>query len=148
MRGEIISVGTEMLLGMIADTNAQYLAQQLAEIGVDVFWISQIGDNLGRVVEVFSRGLSRSDVIVVTGGLGPTEDDLTREAISATLGEKMEIDPELEQWLRDLFARRNRPMPERNLKQATLISSAKAIPNPIGTAPGWHVESNGKLIIA
>jgi hypothetical protein len=71
MRGEIVSVGTEMLLGMIADTNAQYLAQQLAEIGVDVFWISQIGDNLGRVVEVFSRGLTRSDVIVVTGGLGP-----------------------------------------------------------------------------
>jgi nicotinamide-nucleotide amidase len=148
MRGEIVSVGTEMLLGMIADTNAQYLAQQLAEIGVDVFWISQIGDNLGRVVEVFSRGLSRSDVIVVTGGLGPTEDDLTREAIAETLGEKMEVQPELEQWLRDLFARRNRPMPERNLKQATLIPSAKAIPNPIGTAPGWHVETNGKLIIA
>jgi nicotinamide-nucleotide amidase len=148
MRAEIVSVGTEMLLGMIADTNAQYLAQQLADLGIDVFWVSQIGDNLGRVVEVFQRARSRSDVVIVTGGLGPTEDDLTREAIAATFGEEMKVDPELEQYLRDNFARRGRPMPERNIKQATLIPSAQSIPNPVGTAPGWWVERDGVIIAA
>lgn len=148
MRGEIVSVGTEMLLGMIADTNAQYLGQQLAELGADLFWISQVGDNQGRVVEVLQRGLWRSDLIVVTGGLGPTEDDLTREAIAAALGEEMSLDPTLERWLRETFARRGRPMPERNLKQATLIPSATALSNPIGTAPGWWVERDGKVVVA
>jgi nicotinamide-nucleotide amidase len=148
MRGEIVSVGTEMLLGMIADTNAQYLAQQLADLGIDVYWVSQVGDNLGRVVEVFQRGRSRSDVVIVTGGLGPTEDDLTREAIAATFGEEMRVDPELERYLRDNFARRGRPMPERNIKQATLIPSAQSIPNPVGTAPGWWVERDGTVIAA
>lgn len=148
MKAEIVSVGTEMLLGMIADTNAQFLSQQLAELGIDVYWISQVGDNLGRVVEIFQRGLGRSDVVVVTGGLGPTEDDLTRESIAATLGQTMEIDPHLERELREGFARRERPMPERNLKQATLIPSARALSNPIGTAPGWWVEHDGKIIVA
>ncbi len=148
MRAEIVSVGTEMLLGMITDTNAQYLAQQLADLGIDVFWVSQVGDNLGRVVDVFKRGVARSDVIIVTGGLGPTEDDLTREAIAETLGETIVVDPELERELRDNFARRNRPMPERNIKQATLIPSAQALPNPVGTAPGWWVEKDGKIITA
>jgi len=137
-----------MLLSMIADTNAQWLSQRLADIGVDVFFISQVGDNIDRVVDVFTRGLSRSDVVVVTGGLGPTEDDLTREAIAATLGEQMAVDPQLERELRDLFARRNREMPERNVKQATLIPSAIALRNPIGTAPGWWAERDGKIITA
>jgi nicotinamide-nucleotide amidase len=137
-----------MLLGMIADTNAQYLAQQLADLGIDVFWVSQVGDNLGRVVEVFQRARSRSDVVIVTGGLGPTEDDLTREAIAATFGEEMRVDPELERYLRENFARRGRPMPERNIKQATLIPSAQSIPNPVGTAPGWWVERDGTIIAA
>lgn len=148
MKGEIVSVGTELLLGMIVDTNAQFLTQQLAEMGVDVYWISQVGDNLGRVVDVFQRGLERSDLIITTGGVGPTEDDLTREAIAATLGETIAVDPVLERWLRDTFARRNRPMPERNLKQASLIPSAQAIDNPVGTAPGWWVEHDGKIIVA
>jgi nicotinamide-nucleotide amidase len=136
-----------MLLGMIVDTNAQWLTQELASIGIDVFWISQVGDNLGRVVDIIQRGLSRSDVIIMTGGLGPTEDDLTRESIAAALGETMVVDPELERHLRENFARRNRAMPERNVKQATLISSARAIPNPIGTAPGWWVEHDGTIIV-
>ena len=148
MRGEIVSVGTEMLLGMIVDTNAQWLTQRLADIGVDIFWISQVGDNLERVVDVFSRGLSRSEVVIVTGGLGPTEDDLTREAIAATFGEEMKVDPQLERELRDLFARRGRQMPERNVKQATLIPSAIALRNPIGTAPGWWAERDGHIILA
>ncbi len=137
-----------MLLGMIADTNAQFLSQQLAELGIDVYWISQVGDNLGRVVEIFQRGLARSDVVVVTGGLGPTEDDLTRESIAATLGQELELDPELERELREGFARRGRPMPERNLKQATLIPSARSLANPIGTAPGWWVEHERNILVA
>jgi nicotinamide-nucleotide amidase len=148
MKAEIVSVGTEMLLGMIVDTNAQYLTLELAELGVDVFWISQVGDNLDRVVDVINRGLSRSDAIIVTGGLGPTEDDLTRESIAAALGEELAVDPELEHQLRENFARRARPMPERNVKQATLIPSARGLPNPIGTAPGWWVDRAGKIIVA
>src|SRR2546423_1557450 len=127
MRGEIVSVGTELLLGMIADTNAQHLCQELATIGIDVFWISQVGDNLDRVKEIFQRGLDRSDAIIVTGGLGPTEDDLTREGIAAALGEGLTVDPELERQLRENFARRRRPMPERHIKQATLIPSAPSL---------------------
>ncbi|MBI4214100.1 MAG: CinA family nicotinamide mononucleotide deamidase-related protein [Chloroflexi bacterium] len=148
MRAEIVSVGTELLLGMITDTNAQYLTQQLADIGVDVYWISQVGDNLPRVVEVLDRAFSRSDAVIVTGGLGPTEDDLTREAIAELMGETMVVDAELERQLRENFARRGRPMPERGVKQATLIPSAKALSNPIGTAPGWLVERNGHAIAA
>ena len=148
MKAEIVSVGTEMLLGMIVDTNSQFLTQQLADLGVDVFWISQVGDNQDRVVDVIRRGLARSELIVITGGLGPTEDDLTRESIAAALSETIAVDPDLEQWLRDNFARRGRPMPERNVKQATLIPSARSLPNPIGTAPGWWVERDGKIVVA
>lgn len=146
MKAEIVSVGTELLLGMINDTNAQYLCQQLADIGVDVYWISQVGDNLERAVEILDRASTRSDAVLITGGLGPTEDDLTREAIAAMMSETMTVDPELERQLRALFASRNRPMPERNIKQATLIPSATGLPNPIGTAPGWWVERNGHVL--
>jgi nicotinamide-nucleotide amidase len=146
MKAEIIAVGMELLLGEILDTNSQYLAQQLSPLGVDLFFITHVGDNLGRLTDVVRRGLERSDLVVMTGGLGPTEDDLTREAVAAALGEKMEVVPELERHLRDWFRLRNRAMPERNLKQATLIPSASVVPNPIGTAPGWWVQANGKSI--
>src|SRR5919197_2902188 len=146
MKAEIIAVGTELLLGEILDTNSQYLAQQLTPLGIDLFYVTHVGDNLGRATETVRRGLELSDLLAMTGGLGPTEDDLTREAVAAALGEQMEVVPELEQHLREWFGRRNRPMPERNVKQATLIPSAEAVPNPIGTAPGWWVEKNGKYI--
>ena len=141
MRAEIVSVGTELLLGHIVDTNAAYLAQELSALGVDLFWVSTVGDNQGRLAEVLTRALGRSDLTIITGGVGPTEDDCTREAIAECLGETMTVDPELERELRAFFGRRNRPMPERNVKQATLIPSARTLPNPIGTAPGWYVES-------
>jgi nicotinamide-nucleotide amidase len=144
----MIAVGTEILLGEIVDTDSQFIAARLPALGVDLFWVTQVGDNLPRVREALERAWQRSDVIFTTGGLGPTEDDLTREAIAAMLGEEMTADPPLEQALRDLFARRSRPMPERNLKQATLIPSARAIPNAYGTAPGWWVEREGRVIIA
>jgi nicotinamide-nucleotide amidase len=146
MKAEIIAVGTELLLGEILDTNSQYLAQQLTPLGIDLYFVTHVGDNLGRLTQTIQRGLRRSDVLVMTGGLGPTEDDLTREAVAAALGEKMELDPALERQLRDWFARRGRPMPERNVKQASVIPSAEAIPNPIGTAPGWWVTTEGKYI--
>lgn len=148
MKAEIISVGTEILLGEITDTNSSYLAGQLPLLGIDLYWISTVGDNQNRVVEVMKRAWGRSDLILVTGGLGPTEDDLTRESIAQMLGEEMKVDPALEKWLRDFFASRRFPMPERNLKQATLIPSAQALPNPRGTAPGWWVERDGCILVS
>jgi len=148
MRAEIISCGTELLLGHITDTNATYLAQSLASLGIDLYFVSQVGDNQGRIVETLRRAWERSDLIIMTGGLGPTEDDLARESISALLGETMQVDPRLEAELRGMFASRRSIMPERNIKQATLIPSAQALPNPRGTAPGWWVEKDGHIIVA
>jgi nicotinamide-nucleotide amidase len=148
MRAEIISCGTELLLGYITDTNATYLAQHLAALGIDLYYVSQVGDNLERIVETLQRAWQRSDLVVITGGLGPTEDDLTREAISALLGETMQVDPEQEAILRARFAHANRLMPERNLKQATLIPSVQALKNPVGSAPGWWVEKDAHIVVA
>ncbi len=148
MRAEILSCGTELLLGHITDTNATYLAQSLAALGIDLYFVSQVGDNQGRIVETLQRAWERSNLVIMTGGLGPTEDDLARESISALLGETMRVDPVLEAELRGLFATRNAVMPERNIKQATLIPSARALPNPLGTAPGWWVEKDGHIIVA
>ncbi|MGH2479548.1 MAG: competence/damage-inducible protein A [Ktedonobacteraceae bacterium] len=148
MRAEILSCGTELLLGHISDTNATYLSQSLSALGIDLYFVSQVGDNLGRIVETLSRAWERSDLVIMTGGLGPTEDDLTREAISALLGETMQVDSQLEVDLRARFAGASATMPDRNLKQATLIPSARVLPNPRGTAPGWLVEKDGHLIVA
>jgi nicotinamide-nucleotide amidase len=143
MRAEILSIGTELLLGQILDTNANYLAQQLPALGLDLYYVSQIGDNQRRLAEAIRRALERSDVVITTGGLGPTEDDLTREAIAEVMGETPEVQPALEAELRGFFARRGRTMPDRNVKQATTIPSGTYLPNPIGTAPGWWVERDG-----
>ncbi len=148
MKAEIISIGTELLLGQITDTNAPYLASELPLLGIDLYWITQVGDNRIRLVDALKRAYDRSDIIITTGGLGPTEDDVTREAIAELLGEEMRVDPELEQWLRGMFQKIGYEMPERNIKQANLIPSARAIPNLQGTAPGWWVEHKGKVILA
>ncbi len=148
MKAEILSIGTELLLGSITDTNAAWLAQQLPLLGIDLFFISQVGDNLGRLTETISRAHGRSDLVICTGGLGPTEDDLTREAISGFLNEPMEVQPELEASLREFFKKRGLvDMPERNIKQATLIRSARVLENPVGTAPGWWVEHDERIIV-
>lgn len=148
MRAEILSCGTELLLGHISDTNATFLAQSLSALGIDLYYVSQVGDNQGRIVDTLRRAWQRSDLVIMTGGLGPTEDDLARESISALLDESMQIDPHLEAELRARFAARSFPMPERNLKQATLIPSAQTLPNPLGSAPGWFVEKDGHVIVA
>ena len=141
MRAEIVSVGTEILLGEILDTNTQYLSAKLPAIGLDLYFHSTVGDNLGRIVDTLEHALKRSDVVIMTGGLGPTEDDLTREAIAQTLGEEMFIDEDALRQLRAFFEARGFGFPERNKKQVMLIPSARAISNPRGTAPGWWVET-------
>ena len=148
MKAEIIAVGTELLLGEIVDTNSPYLASQLPPLGVDLYFISTVGDNPARLVELLGRAWERSDLILLSGGLGPTEDDITREAVARLLGEEMRVDPALEKWLREVFASRGLPMPPRNIKQAALIPSAVPLPNPVGTAPGWWVEKKGRLLVA
>ncbi len=148
MRAEIISIGTELLLGEITDTNASYLASQLPFLGIDLYWISQVGDNQARLVEVLKRAWQRSELILTTGGLGPTEDDLTREAVADMLGEKLELEPSLENELRGRFAQWGMGMPLSNLRQATVIPSAEPIPNEQGTAPGWWVERGGHILVA
>ena len=148
MRAEILSVGTELLLGHITDTNAAYLAQQLTGLGIDLYYVSQVGDNLDRLTETLRRARERSDLVITTGGLGPTEDDLTREAIAAVLGETPRVDPALEVELRAFFSGRDIAMPERNVKQAWVLPSVTPLANPIGTAPGWWTERDGKLIVS
>ncbi len=153
MKAEILSIGTELLLGDITDTNASWLAQRLAPLGIDLYYISQVGDNVGRISETIARALGRADLVITTGGLGPTSDDLTREAIAAVIGEPMVVQAELEQQLRDRFARRGVTMPASNVKQATLIASARILPNPIGSAPGWWTQPQegafaGRIIVS
>ncbi len=148
MQAEIISIGTELLLGEITDTNASYLAGQLPPLGIDLYWVSQVGDNQARLVEVLRRAWQRSGLILTTGGLGPTEDDLTREAIAEMMGEELEVDPALEREMRVFFDQRGLDMPLSNIKQARLIPSARPIHNRQGTAPGWWVERDGRILVA
>ena len=148
MRAEIICIGSELLLGDIADTNTQYLARRLSLLGIDLLFSTAVGDNLGRLVDCLRRAANRSDLILTTGGLGPTDDDLTREAIAELLGETPVIDPVLAEQLRTFFELRQMEMTQNNLKQASLIPSAHAIPNQYGTAPGWWARMNEQSIIA
>jgi nicotinamide-nucleotide amidase len=148
MKAEIVSTGTEILLGNITDTNTSFLAEHLAQLGIDLFYASSVGDNFERMLGVLQLASSRSDLIITTGGLGPTQGDITREVIAALFGEKMEVDGGLKAVLEKFFVGRGIPMSDNNLKQASLIPSAQAIPNPNGTAPGWWAEKNGRIIIA
>ena len=146
---EILSIGTELTVGETRDTNSGELARSLTEAGVRVGRLTGLPDDLDAVTEGFARGLERADLVVSTGGLGPTPDDLTREAVAATVGETPALDAALEQWLRGLWSRREMAMPEINLKQAWLIPSATPIPNENGTAPGWWVtRPDGRILVA
>jgi len=148
VKAEIISIGTEILLGEITDTNSSYLASQLPLLGIDLYWVSQIGDNQSRIVEVLRRAWERSDLILTSGGLGPTEDDITREAIAELLGEEMTVDEALFADIEQLFAKRGWKMPKRNIRQAMVTPSVVPVANPFGTAPGWWVEKDGKMLAA
>lgn len=147
MNAEIVSIGTEILRGEIIDTNAPYLASQLPLLGIEVTRIVQAGDDLEMLADTFSRAWSHSELIVATGGLGPTTDDVTREALAQMMGEELYVDETLEQNLRNIFSLWGREMPPHNIKQATLIPSAQSIPNYRGTAPGWWVERGGRIAL-
>ena len=137
-----------MTTGETRDSNGGELAVSLAQAGVTVRRITALPDDLEAVTRAFVDALQEVDLVVTTGGLGPAPGDLTREAVAATIGETPEIDPALEAWLRELFARRGMPLPEVNLKQAWLVPSATAIPNANGTAPGWWVDRpDGRVVV-
>ncbi len=148
MNAEIVTTGTELLLGEIVDTNAAYIARQLREVGVNLFYKTTVGDNRQRLAEVLRLGLGRSDVILVTGGLGPTVDDITREAVADATGRELEFRSDLAEHIRALFANWGRSLTDNNLRQAFLPQGARALPNPVGTAPGFIVEHNGCAILA
>lgn len=148
MIAEIVPVGTEILLGNIVDTNSSFLASQLPLLGIDLYFISTVGDNRQRLVDTLRRAWNRAEIIITTGGLGPTQDDITREAIGELVGEELKVDDKLWQDLQKLLRRYLGEVPESNIKQATVIPSAQIIPNPIGTAPGWWVEKDNHIIIA
>ena len=148
-RAEVLSVGSELTVGETRDTNAGELAGRLTAAGVEVLRMTALPDELSTVRDAFVAALRTADLIVSTGGLGPTPDDLTRESIAAAIGETPTIDPDLEAWLRGLFDRRGLPFPEANLKQAWVTPSTTAIPNENGTAPGWWVDRpDGRVIVA
>ena len=147
MSAEIVGVGTELLLGQIANTNAQHISRELAAIGVGVYFHSVVGDNLERMRETIERALTRADYVIITGGLGPTPDDITREGVAAATGRALRRNEELEKVVSDIFASMRREMPEENLKQADLPAGAAPI-GPEGTAPGFLLEHDGSVVYA
>ena len=148
MRAEILCVGSELLLGQITDTNAVYIAQELAKAGVDLHRKQTVGDNLDRIIDCIQGALSRADVLIITGGLGPTTDDLTREAIAGAVGVELEYHEELAVTLRTFFEGRDIPMLDSFLRQAYIPRGGQAFDNPAGTAPGVLWDKDGKLIFA
>lgn len=149
MRAEILCVGSELLLGHTIDTNAAFIATQLSRAGIDLHRKQTAGDNLERIMDCIRGALGRADALVITGGLGPTTDDLTREAIAQALGVPLQHHPELEDELRAWFASRNYVPSETIMRQAYLPQGAHALPNSHGTAPGVHAQTTeGKLVFA
>jgi nicotinamide-nucleotide amidase len=146
MRAEILSVGTELLLGQIVDTNAAYIARALADLGIDVFFKQTVGDNPQRIQEALRLALGRADTVLITGGLGPTEDDLTVDAVASALGEQLVEDVAVSEHVRMFFAARGRTPTSNVFKQALVPRSARIIPNGRGTAPGIHLERDGQMI--
>lgn len=146
-RAEIISVGTEHLLGQIVDTNATYLCTVLADLGIAVYFRSTVGDNVRRVQDVFLHALTRADLILSTGGLGPTDDDLTVAAVAEALGLPLERHEEAWAHVQEFFRKRNRPLGKQQEKQAMLPRGARMIPNPRGSAPGVIIEQQDKTLI-
>lgn len=146
-RAEIVSVGTEHLLGQITDTNAVWLCNVLADLGIAVYYRSTVGDNVRRVQEVFREALGRVDLVIATGGLGPTDDDLTVAAVAEALGLPLERNEEAWAHVQEFFRRRRRPLSSQQVKQAMLPRGARMIPNTRGSAPGVILEHAGKTLV-
>lgn len=148
MDAEIIAIGSELLLGATVDTNSAYLARELAAAGVNLFRKSVVGDNAERIAGMISAALDRADLVICTGGLGPTLDDVTREAVALAYGRELEFHPELMEQITARFAAMRRPMPDSNRRQAFIPAGARVIPNARGTAPAFLVEdSRGTTIV-
>ena len=148
MRCEIVAVGTELLLGQIVDTNSSWMGERLAIIGVEHQRQTKVGDNLGRIVDAISEALERADAVVVCGGLGPTQDDITREAIAQVMGVELVRDDAVADVIRELFASRGRTMPDNNLRQADVPVGATVIEQRTGTAPGLICPVGDKVVYA
>lgn len=148
MRAEVIGIGTEILLGQIANTNARWISERLAEIGVDVLHHQAVGDNAERIADALRLSLSRAEAVIATGGLGPTQDDVTREALAAVAGVPLERWPALEERLRARWAATGREMPPSNLVQADVPRGARVIEPKRGTAPGLVLELEGRRVYA
>lgn len=145
---ELISVGTEILLGNIVNTNAAYLSEQCAALGLDLYYEGAVGDNEGRLADALKLALSRSDIVILSGGLGPTEDDLTKEVTAKVFGRKLLESPKVKESIRQYFKKRKiESITENNWKQAQIIEDALVLENPNGTAPGLLVEEKGKRVI-
>ncbi len=148
MNAEIVSVGSELLLGQIVDTNATWMAQRLADLGVNLYYKSTVGDNPQRMEEVLTRALDRSDLVITGGGLGPTQDDLTREVVAEVTGRQLVLDPNLLEQIRQRFQRRGLILTANNEKQAYIPEGAIPVENPNGTAPSFIVEDSRGVIMS
>src|SRR4030095_13970004 len=138
--GEIVAIGSELLLGQIVDTNSAWMAQRLTALGVNLYFKSVVGDNPGRMKEVIQRALERADIVITSGGLGPTQDDLTREIVAEVTGRKLVLDNNLLEQVEEHFRRRGRTMTPNNRRQAYMPEGAIPVKNPNGTAPCFIVE--------
>ena len=144
---ELLCVGTELLLGDIVNTNAAYLARRLAALGIFVYREATVGDNEERLLRAFSDGIEKSDLLLVTGGLGPTCDDITRETLARLFDAPLEYREDIADGIRKYFASTGRKMTDNNLRQAMVPRGAEVIPNDCGTAPGILFEKDGKTVI-
>jgi competence/damage-inducible protein CinA C-terminal domain len=147
MKAEIIAVGTEILLGDIINSNAQYLAKELAALGIDMYYQQVVGDNEKRILHAFDEAYSRSDIIITTGGLGPTDDDLTKEVAAKYFNKELLTDEESIEKIKNYFKFRQRKMTPNNLKQGLIPEGSIVINNHNGTAPGVIIEENNKIMI-
>jgi len=145
---EIVAIGSELLLGQIVDTNSAWMAQRLTALGVNLFFKSVVGDNPGRMKEAIGRALERSDIVITSGGLGPTQDDLTREIVAEVTGRKLVLDDSLLEQVESHFRRRGRTMTPNNRRQAYMPEGAIPVKNPNGTAPSFIVEDPRGIIFS
>lgn len=147
MKVEILAVGTELLMGQIANTNAQYISSRLPDVGIGVYYHSVVGDNPQRLKECLALAFSRADIVIMTGGLGPTKDDLTKETVAAAMNRKLTLDQESLDKMHAFFEKLKRPMTDNNIKQAYLPENSIIIRNKNGTAPGCIIEENDKIVV-
>ena len=148
MKTAILTVGTEILFGQIVNTNAAYLSRELNNLGFDVMYHYSVGDNPKRLLELIHLAFRDCDMIITTGGLGPTQDDLTKETIAKAMGERIVVSDMAMEALKSHYRKSERPMTENNLKQAYMPESAEVLPNDQGTAPGFWLEKDGKIIVS